>query len=100
MENSPWLISLAGHEVARISAWGAGPADRTRYAEASPCKMCNLPQYLLEPILLDAVRETVLFDVRFGHEFLALTQDDNGVTLQVQVPESGRRYSLRGHSRV
>lgn len=93
MENNVWVTTMAGTEVARISAWGTGP-NRQKYSDASPCNMCNYPQHLLEPIIMKAVVETGLVDVRFGHEYLSHAQDEHGVISRIKVCESGHEYSI------
>ncbi|MEE5092101.1 FAD-dependent monooxygenase [Xanthomonas euvesicatoria] len=93
MENNVWVTTMAGIETTRITAWGTG-RERQRYTDASPSKMCNYPQHLLEPIIMKAVVDTGLVDVRFGHEYLDHVQDENGVVSRIKVAESGHEYSI------
>ncbi|BDB20772.1 2,4-dichlorophenol 6-monooxygenase [Pseudomonas sp. CYM-20-01] len=93
MENNVWVTTMAGTEVARISSWGTGH-ERQKYTDASPSNMCNYPQHLLEPIIMKAVVETGLVDVRFGHEYLDHGQDEHGVVSRIKVCESGHEYSV------
>ena len=61
---------------------GAGEALSERPARdraASPCDMCNAPQHILEPILLERARELGA-DIRLHHEVLSVKQDDEQVT--------------------
>jgi hypothetical protein len=60
-------------------AGGTSPYSLSEYAAASPCGMIDLPQTYLEPILVTnaAARGA---KVRFDTEFLALDQDEDGVT--------------------
>jgi 2-polyprenyl-6-methoxyphenol hydroxylase-like FAD-dependent oxidoreductase len=46
-----WCETMAGEEYARALAWGSG--DRKgEYEQVSPCAYMDLPQNLLEPVLL------------------------------------------------
>lgn len=94
MGNTVFCTSLAGEELGRIHTWGTHPARRADYQLASPCEMGDLPQTLLEPILLGnaAVRGT---RVRFDTEYLSLAQDADGVTATVQDRLDGREYQIR-----
>jgi 2-polyprenyl-6-methoxyphenol hydroxylase-like FAD-dependent oxidoreductase len=69
-----WCESMAGEEYARIYAWGNDPARKGDYDRASPCKIMDLPQTLLEPLL---VKYATLngFKVRFDTRLLFFTED-------------------------
>jgi 2,4-dichlorophenol 6-monooxygenase len=94
MGNTVFCTSLAGEELGRIRTWGTHPARRADYTLASPCEMGDLPQNLLEPILLGqaAARGT---RVRFDTEYLSLEQDSDGVTATVADRLSGDNYRIR-----
>ena len=94
MGNTVFCASLAGEELGRIHTWGTHPSRRADYRLASPCEMGDLPQTLLEPILLGnaAARGT---RVRFDTEYLSLAQDADGVTATVQDRLEGREYQIR-----
>ncbi len=77
-----WLRSMVGEEIARTWAWGNDPARMGDYAAASPCKMNDLPQTRLEPILVTEAGR-LGGQVRFGWELRSFSQDDSGVTAQV-----------------
>lgn len=55
----------------------------------------RLSQVVLEPLLRDLLVATGQCDVRYGHEFVALTQDDDGVTATVRDTQTGAEYSIR-----
>jgi 2,4-dichlorophenol 6-monooxygenase len=78
MGNNVWATSFAGTEIARLQTWGSGPERRADYELASPSSMCNIPQHLLEPIMLDAARERGA-KFLFNTELLSMSQDANGV---------------------
>jgi len=52
MTHTRWCHSIAGDEWARIHSWGNQPDRRGEYDAASPCRHADLPQTLLEPILV------------------------------------------------
>src|SRR5438876_2203607 len=83
MGNQVFCTSLAGEELARMRTWGTHPARRADYERASPSSMCDLPQTLLEPILLEAAAARGT-EVRFNTEYLSLEQDGDGVTATVR----------------
>ncbi len=43
--------SLAGEEIGRIKAWGNHPLSQAEHLMSSPCKMNDLPQTMMEPLL-------------------------------------------------
>jgi 2,4-dichlorophenol 6-monooxygenase len=94
MGNNVFCTSLAGDELGRLRTWGTHPRRLADYTLASPCSMCDMPQNLLEPILLGqaAARGTT---ARFNTEFLSLEQDADGVTATVEDRASGARYPIR-----
>jgi 2,4-dichlorophenol 6-monooxygenase len=83
MGNQVFCTSLAGEELARMRTWGTHPTRRADYELASPSSMCDLPQTLLEPILLEAAAARGT-EVRFNTEYLSLEQDGDGVTATVR----------------
>jgi 2,4-dichlorophenol 6-monooxygenase len=88
MANNVFCESIAGEELGRLYSWGNHPARKADYDLASPTRICDLPQNLLEPILIEAAgrRGTTL---RFHTEFMDLVQDDDGVTATVKDRISG-----------
>ncbi|MFC0400194.1 FAD-dependent oxidoreductase [Paraburkholderia rhizosphaerae] len=89
-----FCTSLAGEELGRIRTWGTHPLRRADHALASPSSCCDLPQHLLEPILLGNAASRGSH-VRFDTEYLSLVQDADGVTATVQDRLSGMRYEIR-----
>ena len=67
---------------------GHRPGPRRRLPRGQPQPMANCPQTVLEPVLLEAAREAGA-DLRFGHEFLHSTQDQDGVTTMVRDRATG-----------
>ena len=94
MGNTVFCASLAGEELGRIHTWGTHPARRADYQLASPCEMGDLPQTLMEPILLGAAAARGT-RARFDTEYLSLAQDADGVTTTVRDRLDGREFPIR-----
>ncbi|KAI8961161.1 FAD binding domain-containing protein [Daldinia sp. FL1419] len=79
MMHTRWSNSMAGQEYGRIYSWGNDPNRKGDYELASPSAMLDLPQTLMEPILM---RYATLngFKCRWDTEFVSFEQDENGVT--------------------
>jgi 2,4-dichlorophenol 6-monooxygenase len=94
MGNNVFCTSLAGEELGRLYTWGNHPSRMADYTLASPTTVCDVPQDLMEPILLSnaCARGT---HVRFDTEYMALEQDDAGVTATVRDRLSGHDYTIR-----
>lgn len=86
--------SFAGREICRMMTWGAGVNQRAEYEKASPCEMCNAAQHIIEPILLDRAR-SLGAEIRFNHEVVGVTQDEEGATAQIRLRTSGEEYQVR-----
>src|SRR6476619_6282151 len=69
MVNHVFCESPAGEEIGRLKTWGTHPARMADYTLASPTRMCDIPQDLLEPILVGtaAARGS---RIRFDTEYL------------------------------
>src|SRR5438128_1563930 len=52
MGNNVFCTSLAGEELGRLYSWGNHPSRLADYTLSSPTTICDIPQNLLEPILL------------------------------------------------
>ena len=89
-----FATAFAGRELSRMATWGTGDERRADYQAASPCAMCNAPQHVLEPILLDRARRLGA-DVRFDHEVVAIEQADDGVVAQIRRRGGGETMAIR-----
>ena len=89
-----YATSFAGQEIARMMTWGAGSARRADYESASPSSMCNAPQHLMEPILLDSAKAQGA-DVRLRTELIRISQDDDHVHALVRENATGAQYTIR-----
>ena len=93
MGDTVFCTSLSGDEIGRVRTWGTHPARQADYTLASPCTHCDLPQTLLEPILVGhaAARGS---RIRFDTEYLGLTQRDDDVEVRVRDRISGSEYTI------
>src|ERR1700722_19506249 len=93
MGDTVFCTSLSGDEIGRVRTWGTHPARQADYTLTSPSENCDLPQTLLEPILIGhaAARGS---RVRFDTEYLGLDQHDNGVTVHVRDRVAGNAYAI------
>lgn len=94
MRHNVWATSFAGPELARIDSWGAGPERAPDYAAASPCEMCNIPQHLLEPVLLAGARANGA-QVLFNTELIEITQHGEQVVAQMRDRVTGEDFVVR-----
>ncbi|MFF5955592.1 FAD-dependent oxidoreductase [Streptomyces luteogriseus] len=94
MGNTTFCTSLAGEELGRVRSWGNDPLVQAEHELASPTRMCDMPQHLMEPVLVNAAvaRGTRL---RFQNEYLSHTQDADGVTARVRDRLRGDTYEIR-----
>ncbi|WAB80834.1 FAD-dependent monooxygenase [Microcella daejeonensis] len=94
MGDTVFCTSLTGEELGRMHTWGTSPARHADYEAASPSLNCDLPQNLLEPILIRTAAERGAV-VRFSTEFVSFEQDDEGVTVTVRDRLTGEEYGIR-----
>ena len=94
MGDTVFCTSLTGDEIGRVRTWGTHPARRADYTLASPSEHCDIPQNLLEPIIVGhaAARGS---RIRFDTEYVGLTQDDDGVDVRVRDRVTGHEYTIR-----
>ena len=84
----------SGRQIAKLESWGAG-GDNELWRAASAWRQLNLPQIRLEPILKAGAERLSPGRIRFNHELLELSQDDDGVIALVRDNGSGESYSVR-----
>jgi 2,4-dichlorophenol 6-monooxygenase len=89
-----FCTAIAGDEIGRILSWGNHPARHADYELASPSLNCDIPQTLLEPILLRnaTMRGT---QTQFSTEYLSHVQDADGVSVRVLNRLTGHGYTIR-----
>jgi 2,4-dichlorophenol 6-monooxygenase len=94
MGETPFATSLAGEEIVRLPSMGTGDDRLTEYVAASPCPFMDIPQPLLEPVLVkNAAARGASF--QFNTQYLRHTQDDSGVTAYFRDRRTEREYSMR-----
>lgn len=93
MGNNIWSTSFAEPEIARLSTWGTGDERISDYAMNSPCEMCNAPQHLIEPVLLNAAIEAGAA-ISFLTEFVEFDQTGEGVTVTVRDRTTGELRTI------
>jgi 2,4-dichlorophenol 6-monooxygenase len=89
-----FCTSLAGEELGRLLTWGTHPQRKADYTIASPTTICDVPQDLLEPILV-ATAASRGSTVMFNWEYVGLQQDADGVTVDVKDYVSGLTHKIR-----
>jgi len=94
MGDTLFTTSLAGEEIARIRTWGTGDARRGDYLAQSPTSMLDLPQPLLEGVLIRNAGERGAV-ISFNTDYRSHTQDEHGVTTVLVDRLTGREYAVR-----
>ncbi|CAD6448872.1 7b47a3f9-9fe4-4e3e-b8f1-d79bb70e73c3 [Sclerotinia trifoliorum] len=96
MLHTRWCRTLAGEEFARIYSWGNDPNRAGDYDAASPCKHVDIPQTVLEPILINRASHSG-FNCRFDTTFLSFENDSasNTIISKVQDNLTKQIYHIR-----
>jgi 2,4-dichlorophenol 6-monooxygenase len=94
MGDTVFCTSLSGDEIGRVRTWGTHPARQADYTLASPSENCDLPQTLLEPILIGqaAARGS---RIRFDSEYLGLTEHADHVAVRARDRLGGTEYEIK-----
>lgn len=94
MGNNIFCTSLAGEELGRLYTWGNHPNRMADFTLASPTKICDIPQNLVEPILVSTagIRGSRF---RFDTEYVSSEQDEDGVTATVLDHLTKSTYQIR-----
>ncbi|MGR6585113.1 FAD-dependent monooxygenase (plasmid) [Rhodococcus qingshengii] len=94
MGDTLFTTSLAGEEIVRLQTWGTGDARHGDYQSGSPCAMLDIPQPLMEPVLIKNAAERGAI-ISFNTEYLGHTQDADGVTVRFRDVRSGTEFTQR-----
>ena len=94
MGDTLFTTSLAGPEVARLRTWGTGDDRAGDYLLGSPCPMLDLPQPLLEPILVNNAMARGA-SISFNVEYVSAVQDADGVTVSLKNLLTGVPFERR-----
>ncbi|APR96509.1 monooxygenase [Pandoraea thiooxydans] len=78
----PWHSGNSFYRGQRVFRMEAPSDDDDRFGP-----LINLQQNILEEYLVDAIAREPLIDLRWGNRVESLSQDERGVTLQVDTPE-------------
>jgi len=94
MGDTLFATSLAGPEVARLRTWGTGDQRAGDYLLGSPCPMLDLPQPLLEPILVNNAMARGA-RISFNTEYIGAVEDGGGVTATLKNLLTGVSFERR-----
>lgn len=94
MGDTLFTTSLVGPEIARLQTWGSGDLRSGDYLKNSPCTMLDVPQTVMEPLLVKNAAERGA-KVAFSTRYLGHTQDADGVTVRLLNRMSDQEYSIR-----
>lgn len=89
-----FCTSITGEELGRLRSWRNDPIVQTAHELASPSRMCDMPQNLMEPVL---VTNATARGSRLRHqtEYLSHREDADGVTVTVRDRLRGDTYDIR-----
>jgi 2,4-dichlorophenol 6-monooxygenase len=99
MSKVEWRTTLTGDspfdgtQLFEMECFGAGDST-SEYRRNSVCPPTNLPQLRLEPVLRAQAQARNIDGVKFGHELLTLTHDDQGVKAEVRELMTGELHSV------
>ncbi|MCJ1446428.1 MAG: hypothetical protein MMC23_006933 [Stictis urceolatum] len=95
MKHTRFCYSMAGEEWGRIPSWGSEPKRMGDYETASPCIPMDLPQTLLEPLLLKHASQSG-FECRFSTTLVGFTKEASGRVLSTLQDEiTGATFQIR-----
>ncbi|KAL4889565.1 FAD binding domain-containing protein [Aspergillus ambiguus] len=96
MQHTRWCHSIAGEEYARIYSWGNDPRRKGDYKLSSLCDPFDLPQTILEPVLVRHAASKG-FKCRFDSALVSFTNDPNTglITANIEDKLSHKDYQIR-----
>ncbi|KAK4959166.1 hypothetical protein LTR10_003965 [Elasticomyces elasticus] len=94
MQHTSWSNTLNGEEYGRMWSWGNKPSEKHRYETASPCAMSDLPQSVVEPILVEEAIK-VGAEVRFYSELVSFEDAGDHVEVVVRNRVDRKEYVVR-----
>jgi 2,4-dichlorophenol 6-monooxygenase len=94
MGDTLFTTSLAGEEIVRLQTWGTGDRRYGDYLQGSPCTMLDVPQPLMEPLLIKNAAERGAV-VSFNTEYVSHVQDADGVTVTFRDLRTGHVFEQR-----
>jgi 2,4-dichlorophenol 6-monooxygenase len=93
MGKQVFATAFAGREISRMMTWGTGDDRIGEYRAASPCEPCNIPQHILEPIMLEHARGLGA-DIRLHHEVVALQEEADAVIARVHPRDGSAEFEV------
>jgi 2-polyprenyl-6-methoxyphenol hydroxylase-like FAD-dependent oxidoreductase len=93
MQHTSWLNTLAGEEYGRVWAWGNKPSQKGAYEQASPCSMSDLPQSLLEPVLVEEATKAGA-EFRFFTELVRFKEAADGILTILRNRTTGEEFTV------
>jgi 2-polyprenyl-6-methoxyphenol hydroxylase-like FAD-dependent oxidoreductase len=99
IKNLRWCETMAGEEYARAPSWGMHGERRSDFETVSPCTYLDLPQSLLEPVLIKWVTAHGWL-IRWDTKLMEFTEEDNGlhdkkILAKVLDQITGVEYTIR-----
>jgi 2-polyprenyl-6-methoxyphenol hydroxylase-like FAD-dependent oxidoreductase len=89
-----WVTNLNGYRLAHVPMLSLGESKPSAY---SPEFQAHCPQTYLEPILEELAASFPSVTIRHNTGFVALEQDGEGVTVQLENKETGKRETARAN---
>ncbi|AKM32825.1 monooxygenase [Pandoraea faecigallinarum] len=78
----PWTSGNSYYRGQRVFRMESPVDEDDRFAP-----LINLQQNVLESYLVEAIAREPLVEIRWGNKLIGMTQDDDGVTLQIDTPQ-------------
>jgi 2,4-dichlorophenol 6-monooxygenase len=94
MGENVFCTSLAGEEIGRMKSWGKHPLSRAEHMLSSPCRMNDLPQTFMEPLLFKTACSRGA-QARMSTEYVSHAQDADGVTTTCHDRLTGKDFIVR-----
>ena len=94
MGENVFCESLAGEELGRMKSWGKHPLSRAEHQMSSPCRMNDLPQTFMEPLLFKTACSRGA-QSRMSCEYVSHIQDADGVTVTVKDRLMDKSFTVR-----
>ena len=94
MGDTLFTTSLAGEEIVRLQTWGTGDQRAGDYLRGSPCTMLDIPQPLMEPLLIKNAADRGAI-VSLNTEYLSHEQDAEGVRVRFRDLRTGQLFEQR-----
>ncbi|GAB3627685.1 monooxygenase [Pandoraea terrae] len=84
----PWRCGNSYYRGQRVFRMESPVDEDDRFAP-----LINLQQNVLEGFLVDAIEREPLVELRWGNKLMGVTQDDNGVMLDIDTPDGTYRQA-------